>query len=195
MGLGDVVSEVLGKFVVLGALLGALASSKDLAEGNSDGTPPGPLVGRLVSVAVGAPLGARLDGIIEGYEDDTLGLVEGRELAVGARERIFSLRRTLGPACATLSSVILVTSRPKPPETAAAMPIVAATVLPPTITTVVFRRRRGVDARIIALSLSPSCGRQVVSFSNMLNRKTRLKMDMRKHSASFQSHTFFWELF
>ena len=61
-----------------------------------------------------------VDGIIEGYEDDTLGLVEGRELAVGARERIFSLRRTLGPACATLSSVILVTSRPKPPETAAA---------------------------------------------------------------------------
>ena len=105
-----------------------------------------------------------VDGIIEGYEDDTLGLVEGRELAVGARERIFSLRRTLGPACATLSSVILVTSRPKPPETAAAMPLAAATVLPPTITTVVFRRRRGVDARIIALSLSPSCGRQVVSY-------------------------------
>ena len=45
-------------------------------------------MGRLVSVAVGASLGARLDGIIEGYEDDTLGLVEGRELAVGGRERI-----------------------------------------------------------------------------------------------------------
>jgi hypothetical protein len=29
-----------------------------------------------------------VDGIIEGYEDDTLGLVKGRELAVGARERI-----------------------------------------------------------------------------------------------------------
>jgi hypothetical protein len=136
-----------------------------------------------------------VDGIIEGYEDDTLGLVEGRELAVGARERIFSLRRTLGPACATLSSVILVTSRPKPPETAAAMPIVAATVLPPTITTVVFRRRRGVDARIIALSLSPSCGRQVVSYFEHLNRKTRLKMVCGNTRASFQSHTFFWELF
>ena len=116
-----------------------------------DGTPPGPLVGRLVSV------------IIEGYEDDTLGLVEGRELAVGAQEIIEPLRRTLGPACATLSSAMLVTNRPKPPETAAAMPIAAATVLPPTITTVVFRWRRGVDARIIALSLSQSCDRQVVS--------------------------------
>ena len=59
VGLGDVVDEVLGKFVVLGALLGALASSKDLAEGNSDGTPPGPLVERLVSVAVGYSVGSR----------------------------------------------------------------------------------------------------------------------------------------
>jgi hypothetical protein len=112
-------------------------------------------VGLLASVAVGAPLGA----IIEGYED---GLAEGRELAVGAWERID--RRILGPACATLSSAVLVTNRSKPPETAAAMPIAAATVLPPTITTVVFRRRREVGARIIALSISPSCGRQVVSY-------------------------------
>ena len=119
------------------------------------GTPPGPLVGMLASVAVGAPLGARLmDDGIEGYEDDTLGLVEGRELAVGARERIDPLRRILGPACATLSSALLVTNRPKPPEAAAAMPIAAATVLPPTITTVVFQRRRGVGARIILVSFT-----------------------------------------
>ena len=78
VGLGDVVDEVLGKFVVLGALLGALASSKDLAEGNSDGTPPGPLVGRLVSVAVGAPLGARL-WMVSSRDTKTIHLVLSKE--------------------------------------------------------------------------------------------------------------------